>query len=350
MPTVPSAYAPARGDHQVHRDTLLSLWSGNLGDSAHMRAKFDWFYDACPNGSPLVELLHHEPSGEWVGSCSAGRRHMCFEGRDVSSAVLVDLVVTAEHRSLGPALMMQMAIVEQVREELELLLGFPNQRAASLFKRIRYSKFNDIVRYVRILRHGPYLERRMPRRVAAPVGWLLDGATRIRDALRSALARSPRTEWCERVDPRMDDLWQRSRPRSMLTARRDAPFLRWRFDDCPLARYRHLLVSDRQSGELLAWFTTVREGHLLHVKDFWSMDAEAGTPDRCLDALVGAARRDGAAAVSVEMATTQPRVVNWLSRGFVARNTRPVFGYWSKPPNTVEGNIDVHLTAVDEDE
>lgn len=343
-------YTPARGDHLAHRDTLLSLWNGNLGDSAHMRAKFDWFYDACPNGRPLVELLRHEPTGEWVGSCSAGRRHMCFEGREVRSAVLVDLVVTAGHRSLGPALMMQMAIVEQVRKELDLLLGFPNRRAESLFKRIRYSKFNDIVRYARILRHRPYLERRMPRWLAAPCGWLLDGATRIRDALRGGLVRPPRTEWSARVDPRMEDLWQRSRPRSMLTARRDACFLRWRFDDSPLARSRHLLVSDRRSGELLAWFTTVREGHLLHVKDFWSVDAEAGTPGRCLDALLRAARADGAGAVSVEMATAPARRTNWLSRGFVARNARPVFGYWSKPPNTVDGDIDVHLTAADEDE
>lgn len=350
MSAEPATYTPARADHQAHRDTLLSLWDGSLGDSERMRAKFDWFYDACPNGSPLVELLRHEPTGKWVGSCSAGRRHMCFEGREVKSAVLVDLVVAPEHRSLGPALMMQMSIVEHVRNDLDLLLGFPNPRAASLFKRVRYSKFNDIVRYVRILRHRPYLERRMPQWAAVACGWLLDGATRIRDALRGSLAGASRTEWSARVDPRMEALWERSRPRAMLTARRDASFLRWRFDECPLASSRHLLVSDSRSGELLAWFTTVREQHLLHVKDFWSVDAEAGVPTRCLDALLRAARADGAGAVSVEMATTPARRANWLSRGFVARNARPVFGYWSRPPNTVDGDIDVHLTAADEDE
>ena len=56
------------------------------------------------------------------------------------------------------------------------------------------------------------------------------------------------------------------------------------------------------------------------------------------------------AAVSVEMATSEGRLASWASRGFVERNSRPVFGYWSAPPNAVDQHIDVHLTPVDEDE
>lgn len=349
-----AVYVPSRQDPAQHRDTLLGLWDGSLGEPAHMRAKYDWFYCACPNGKPLLELLRHEPSGEWVGACAAGRRRMSYQGRDIQAGVLVDLVVAPLHRSLGPALTMQISMVEQVRAELDLLLGFPNPRAASLFKRIRYDKFRDIVRYVRVVRHGPYLRRRIPTLLAAPCGWLLDAASRARDALRRRPLRPLRTQWSDRVDPRMATLWERSRPRSMLTAWRSLDFLRWRFDDSPLPRSRHLLVFDHDAGGegdgLVAWFTVVRDGHVLHVRDFWSIDAESGTPAACIDALLAAARRDGAAAVSVEMATSAGRAANWQARGFVARNARPVFGYWSAPPNAVGADTDVHLTAVDEDE
>lgn len=350
MSTPEQAYTPVRGDVAVHRNVLLSLWNGNLGDSGRMRAKFGWFYDACPNGAPLVELLRHEPAGEWVGACSAGRRRMCFQGREIDTAILVDLVVTPAHRSLGPALMMQMAMVQHVRTELDLLLGFPNPRAASLFKRIRYSNFKSISRHARVLRHGRYLESRMPRWAATPCGLLVDAAVRVRDRLRRGARSMPRTEWSDRVDPRMDELWQRSLPRSMLTAKRDGDFLRWRFDESPLARSRHLLVLDPRGEGLIAWFTTVREGHMLHIRDFWSVNAETGTPAICIDALLHAARREGVAAVSVEMATSEGRLASWASRGFVERNSRPVFGYWSAPPNAVDQHIDVHLTPVDEDE
>ena len=344
------AYTPVSVEPRDHRHVLLSLWSGNLGESGHMRAKFDWFYDACPDGAPLVELLRHEASGQWVGACSAGRRHMYFQGRRLGSAILVDLVVTPAHRSLGPALMMQMAMVQRVRGDLALLLGFPNPRAASLFKRIRYSNFKSIARHVRVLRHRRYLQSRMPSWAAAPCGLALDAASRVRDAARRGFGRLPRTQWSERVDPRMDELWRRSLPKSMLTASRDAAFLRWRFDESPLAATRHLLVLDPAGTGLLAWFTTVRDGHLLHVRDFWSVDAESGMPACCIDALLAAARRDGASAVSVEMATSAGRLASWASRGFVERNARPVFGYWSAPPNAVDDDIDVHLTAIDEDE
>lgn len=354
MAAAEAAYVPSREDPALHRDTLLGLWDGSLGEPAHMRAKFEWFYGSCPNGKPLLELLWHEPSGEWVGACAAGRRRMAYAGREIAAGVLVDLVVKPLHRSLGPALTMQIAMVDQVREELDLLLGFPNPRAAALFKRIRYAKFRDIVRYVRVLRHAPYLQRRVPPLLAGPCGWLLDTAVRMRDALRRRPLRPLRTEWSDHVDPRMGDLWERTRPRSMLTAWRSLDFLRWRFDASPLPPARHLLVFGPGGGDgsdrLVAWFTVVREGHVLHVRDFWSVDAEAGTPLACVDALLAAAWKAGAAAVSVEMATSAPRAANWLARGFVARNARPVFGYWSAPPNVVGEDTDVHLTAVDEDE
>src|SRR5690606_2522104 len=104
MAAAEAAYVPSREDSALHRDTLLGLCDGSLGEPAHMRAKLEWFSGSCPNGKPLLELLWHAPSGEWVGARAAGRRRMAYGGREIAAGVLVDLVVKPLHRSLGPAL------------------------------------------------------------------------------------------------------------------------------------------------------------------------------------------------------------------------------------------------------
>src|SRR3546814_17963935 len=104
-----------------------------------MARKYDWFYRQCPYGAPLTLLLRHEASGEWVGVASAGPRQMVFGGRRVSAGVLVDLAVLPAHRSLGPALTLQTALMEAGAKRFDLLYGFPNPKAAAVFRRDRKS-------------------------------------------------------------------------------------------------------------------------------------------------------------------------------------------------------------------
>ena len=95
-----------------------------------MRAKYDWFYLRCPFGPPLLQLLRAGSAGTAVGACGAGRRRMLWKGREIRAGVLVDLAVAREHRSLGPALMLQQGLVAAGHNELDLLYGFPNPKAA----------------------------------------------------------------------------------------------------------------------------------------------------------------------------------------------------------------------------
>src|SRR5690606_29681365 len=123
----------------------------NLGEDARMARKYDWFYRSCPFGEPLTLLLRHEESGEWVGVASAGRRPMLMGGRRVQAGVLVDLTVLPAHRSLWPALSLQMALMEAGLKRFDLLYGFPNPKAAALFRRVGYIPLCSIVRWARVL-------------------------------------------------------------------------------------------------------------------------------------------------------------------------------------------------------
>lgn len=342
-------YRVGKGEVGRDREAVLHIWHGNLGQDARMRAKYDWFYLGCPFGAPLVQLLYQGTGSVPVGVCSAGRRRMRWQGREISAGVLVDLAVNREHRSLGPALMLQQSLIETGRRELDLLYGFPNPKAAPVFKRIGYRKLGEMQRHARVLKHARYLRRRMPAFAALPLGMLADLAIVARDAMRSLFARRPRAGWSDRADASFDTLWQGSAHGRGLLGVRDAAHARWRFDASPLARTRYLLLRDRL-GELEAWFATQEEDGVLHVRDFWSRDAMAGVGASTIDALVRAARAAGHHALSIEMATTRSRLAGWEARGFTLRASRPLFGRWGDTAHGGDSEPDLHITSADEDE
>jgi hypothetical protein len=167
---------------------------------------------------------------------------MLWRGKEIRAGVLVDLAVNPEHRSLGPAMMLQQGLIAAGRRDLDVLYGFPNPKATAVFKRIGYRPFGEIVRYARVLRHRGYLEQRIPSVLAAPAALLLDAAFGLRDAWRRATAPRLQVRWRDEADPRMDSLWECSAPRDSFGAIRDARHVRWRFDQAPIAKTRHLLL------------------------------------------------------------------------------------------------------------
>ena len=115
MPTAPQSLVEA-GLPARDRETVLGLWRGNLGQDARMTAKYEWFYLRCPHGEPLMQLLLDVPGQAHVGTASAGRRRLEWRGRELRAGVLVDLAVLPQHRSLGPALMLQQGLIAAAGE------------------------------------------------------------------------------------------------------------------------------------------------------------------------------------------------------------------------------------------
>lgn len=341
-------YTVQDGDAVRDRDCVLTIWRGNLGLAPSMAAKYDWFYLQPSCEPPLLQLLRHEPSGTWVGACSAGRRRMSWRNREIRAGVLVDLAVTPEHRSLGPALILQQGVVAAGKRHLDLLYGFPNPKAAPVFKRIGYRHLADMVRHAKVLRHTGYFARTMPLLLARLAGAVADLAVYLADSLRGLGEPRLHASWSDAADARMDTLWSDSSHGHGVLAIRDARHVHWRFDQCPLGKTRHLLLSE-PDGSLSGWFATQGIEGTLHVRDFWTRDAARGIGRHYLDALLRAARDAGHAAVSVELAAPESHLDAWHSRRFVERGRRPVFGQWSWPDP--DGNDPVlFLTSADEDE
>lgn len=348
-PPSPPAYTiePARlpGDAVE----IAGIWNvSRLGKPAEHLPKLDWFYRQCPFGEPMVCLLRDQASGERVGVSSAGPRRMTVDGREIEAGVLVDFAVHPKHRSLGPAMILQAALMEASAERFDLLYGVPNPKSLAVVKRLGYAVLGDMRRHARVLRSRRYLARRIPAWLAALVALPVDAAVALGLLARRVQARPLTIRWIDRVDPRMDALWAASRTGATAVAIRDCAFLRWRFDAWPMVATRYLLVTGRD-GALHAWFACQSLDGILHVRDFWSVGAIDGMPRVFLDLLAHAARRGGHDAVSVECMTSDDGHAAWLQAGFRERGRRSVIGRWQRDFAAVPP-ASLHLTAADEDQ
>jgi ribosomal protein S18 acetylase RimI-like enzyme len=343
-------YTVERGEVARDRDTVLGIWRGNLGRDERMRAKFDWFYCSCPFGEPLLVLLRHAASDALVGVAAIGPRRMLWGTREVAAGVLVDLAVSPEHRSLGPALMLERELAAAGGARFDLLYGFPNLKATALLKRLGvYEPLGSIVRYARVLRYRDYVARRLPDALAMPLGAAIDLAQRIGRALRARGERRIVASWGDASDPRIDALWARSTHGDEILGIRDSTFLRWRFDNSQ-TQTSFLLLSDPADGTLLAWFACQAREKVLHVRDVWSDDASRGIGRAYVSALLRAAYRAGYAAVSFEFAGADAKLASWKAAGFVERSRRPVYGKWTGAATAADLQASLHLTSADEDE
>ncbi len=342
--SAPAAYTVHAADLARDRELILGLWRGNLGQDARMAAKYDWFYRRCPYGEPLTLLLRHEDSGAWVGVASAGPRKMLLDGREAMAGVLVDLAVLPEHRSLGPALMLQMALMDAGAQRFDLLYGFPNPKATAVFKRVGYAPLGELSRHARVLRHGGYVRRKLPALLAAPAGALLDLADRVRLWSRAG---GLRAAWQPRADEALAGVWSPAAAGHGPVAVRDLDFLRWRIDDSPLLDARYLVVRER-GGTPVAWFACEAREHSLHVVDFWSSQGAAGPTQAQLAALLRAARGAGHPSVSIELSAAAATGA-WRAAGFAAREGRPVFGR-AREAQADALTARAWLTTADEDE
>lgn len=332
------------------RDTVLGIWRDNLGEPGRHAGKFDWFYRDSPFGEPVTQLLYHD--GVAIGCCTAAPRRMLWQGREIRAGLLADMAVAAQHRTLGPALMLQEALVEAVREHYDLLYGFPNRKSLPVVKRLGYAVLGEMTRHAKVLRYAGYLGQHLPRWLARPLGGLLDAGMALAERLRTR-GRLLAT-WADQADPQIDELWQTGAHGQGLLGRRDQAMARWRWDQSPLVRTRYLRVGgcDRPDGPLRAWFACQASGSVLRVCDFWSDAGVAGIDDSLVLALVRAARREGYTALSLEHAAPEACLAGWRRAGFVPRDSQPVVGKWlgEGGPTAAELARDWYLTPADEDE
>lgn len=330
------------------REKALAIWrAAEFGAQQHnYAARYDWLHRNGPRGEGQISFLIDAETQEPLGFLAVGFRDWQVDARPVSAGVLVDFVVLPKHRTALPALSLQRHARERAAQHAQILYGLPDTKAVAIFKRLGSQFQCSLPRFARVVRSGVYLNRVLPRVLALPLALFTDALDLWGMQLQRLGSRCVGT-WTEQFDARFDELWRRVPTQGRCIAVRDSEFLTWRFKRQPGHDYRIFAVTPRGGNDLLMYFVCEMAGETLVVKDFLSADADAQLRHGLL-ALVLAARRLGAVAISMEV-NGHPALQRALRRTqFIERGQRPYFAVVAAELRDKVGT-QWYITPADED-
>jgi GNAT superfamily N-acetyltransferase len=284
------AYTVRAADLVADRPHILRVWEESLPSAT--ADHYTWVYERNPFGPVSTWVL--EADDDVVGTATVMPRTLIGMGRRWRAGVTVDFAVAAGHRTVGPALMLQKALLQACRDEgFDVIYGFPVQAASRVQSRAGFTALGRAAELRKTLRSADALTHRFGAmaRVAAP---FVDAALRIADVLQRPSPRAPyRFAELSTFDARFDDFWDRLRHTMPLTSDRTSAYLNWRYAQCPHDAY-HTLVMESSTGDRIHGFAvwSVRHGEFL-IADVIAEDAAA-----LMSALVDRARSLGATAMS----------------------------------------------------
>jgi len=324
------SYTVTTPDIRSVEDQLVGQWQKNLASIKSHHHRFRWYYLDNPVGRGVAFVLEyrapddHQPSSV-VGSAGVSQRRFFLRGKPVMAALLGDLNVDLDHRTMMPAIMLQRATRTHAEQTFAFVYGFSNRRSAPVQRRAGYRRLGDRKRYACPLRYETFVDAAIPNRVLSrAVAAALTGAARVVDLVRSApVLATHRLEWLADVDQRFDRLWQRCHHRYPIIGYRGADFLRWRFVEKPGETFEFVTLTRRASGELEAYAVLERDPRheMIILRDLFGEDETR--IHKLLSLLIPALRRRGHRSVSVSFLGAR-RLVDVLARHwFAAREDRP---------------------------
>lgn len=319
-------YSIEEADLSAEAAVIESLWVGNLvGHVAFSAgAKLRLGYLDNPAGQGAVILLKAEGLPDAQGALGLHPRRFHLGPRAIRAIGLADYAVDAMHRSLGPALQLMRFGARIGAERFDLTYGFPNAKAAPVFKRAGLQRLGEVKRYAKLLASRERLARHMPHWLARCCAPLVDRTQGLRDRFLGLSARTPLVclpaTW---EDPSFDAVWAR-RPAAMLLSERTGAMLRWRFG-APGRGDWQVCVARDGDGTAHGYVVWRRMEGFAEVGDFFTNDPTTSTLPLML-AFSRLARRSDVQSISVEYFGSAAVARQLRGAGLVLRPERiPVF-------------------------
>lgn len=346
-----NGYAIRALDLEKNKQDVLNVWrSCGFGIP---ESKYSWMYEGNPHGRAVGRLVL-DKNDEVVGAAALFPRRLRIEGNCRPAAIVGDFLIGREHRSLGPALMLQKALIESRKNHsFDLIYGFPNQQAEAVLQRAGYRFVGNTVRLTRPLRSHYYLRRRIPgsllaRALAGVVDPVLHWTSKeIRHRTNGKL----KFEALLNFDERFDDFWARCH-HGLIVGERNSAYLCWRYAHCPHKGYRVNAVTDGSSREILGYVVWYTVGSSVHIAELWD-DGQCGVMDCLLSEFLRFQRQENADSVSISYLGAEALANKLKQFGFAIRGREkklliladpngPSFAHLSKPENwcLFEGDTD----------
>lgn len=331
------------------QDQITAIWDRVLMSTPWVssRQKLDLGYLDNPAGSGVALAIVAGEDAQPCGVQCVHRRVFSYRGQILQGGGLADYAVDAQHRTLGPALMLAKRCAAVAAERFDLAYGYPNMKAAPVFGRAGLKKIGQLRRFVKLLSTESYLSRALPSWLVPALAPVADVAVWAADAVRAVrLQASLRCLPVGWDNAEFDAIWA-ARTQDLLLSDRSGSTLRWRYQREGRGSWQVCLVRDRghQPVGFVVW--QMKDGRAL-VSDFFCSDPR-GLTASLLVAFSRLARSHGARSVEVNFAGSESVMAGIRQAGFVPREDgHAVFVAPSRRLGELNAE-DWYLTSFDDD-
>ncbi len=241
----------------VHQESdnqeFLTILQANLPSLPHAR-RFKWLYFDNPDGSAFSWFALQGSPEQVIGVTSVFPRSMWVGGEVQMCGQVGDFAVSASHRTLGPAVLLQRATFNPVNNG-ELAFCYdcpPHQAGMSTFRRLGIQPNCKVHRYALPLRVDSQLRKKLGAAsvVPAAAGNLLLHLHRL-SAPKIKAKNVEVSNHQGAFGEEFSKLDEAVKGPNTIRGRRSAALLNWRYRANPLQQYE--ILTARRKGELIAF-------------------------------------------------------------------------------------------------
>lgn len=246
-----------------------------------------------------------------------------MDGVEKSGWVLGDFCIAENYRSLGPALQLQKATLEQIKEskEADFCYDFPSRGLMAIYRRLGIRATGQMVRLAKPLR----LERKLEqlsgsKTLARSAGWLGNALLEVSDA---SLVRNSRWDLVIHEGECGDEFTRlrASNPVSKgIEIKRSAEYLNWRYLQHPLVEYS--ILTARRESNLEGYIVFSCAGEDAHIAE-WCVGSEP-VLQALINDLAHRLRKKRIMTLSAFLMDADPRLPQLMAVGFRHRESTDV--------------------------
>jgi len=334
---------------EKERERLVAFLRDNLTPRSD-NARFDWLYLNSPFGRGRVWMAFGPTQG-LLGVAAAFPRQFYVYGKKSVIWVLGDFCISKSHRSLGPAIQLQKACLQGLRQAgASLGYDFPSRQMQAIYRRISIPESGAVTRFVKPLRFDleirailrrPCLLKFMFRSLCND--WFMARDSRLEESDLEITLMSP-LHFGRDFDELDHELISTHEVRGC----REEAFLNWRYRDNPLAGFD---VFTARNGSRLRGYAVVEKAKSYGL--LWDIFGAGASPIRKLLLHISAKlRSEGIAAIHASVVPNSQTQDAFAAAGLHGRDDNPVtlLDLSQDPPLSLNHQLKSwHLTQGDRD-
>jgi GNAT superfamily N-acetyltransferase len=314
---------------EAERQLLIDFLYRHLTRQSTER-RFGWLYLGNPSGHAQVWVAENPQTREMVGASAVFPRRLYINGRQTLGFVLGDFCIHPDYRSLGPAVRLQRACLEEMNPEIRTMgYDLPGDRMLPVHRRLGIAPQDRLIRLAKPLRVNRKVAGKIPMKgLVRGLSSIGNKALKWRDAVR-AFSAAHEIAWHQGpCGEEFSTLAARVSAGQGITTARTAAYLNWRYLSHPLRHFE--ILTARCDGVLAGYLILTREAEDACVVDLFGIE-DWELLSSLLAYAVEFLRGLAVVTVNTHVLATHRWMRLFARSGFAPRDSCPVVFYPSFP-------------------